>query len=236
MPVSIDTVYQRVLALANKEQRGYITPLEFNLLANQAQLEVFEQYFYDLNQFKRQPSETTTFSDMEELINNKLSLFTSVVNLSSSATVYPPNYKTGKIFVLVGSVNYEATLIDMNELRNLLDSPFHAIGLEKNPVYIHSNIPGSDVEVYNHNGLITNNATVSCEVITEPARVEWAYNVIGEKALYNAGPSIDFQLHDSEENNLVIKILKLAGVIIKHPDVIGVAGQEEGKEIQQQKS
>jgi len=46
--ISIDTVYQRVLALANKEQRGYITPQEFNLLANQAQLDIFDQYFYDL--------------------------------------------------------------------------------------------------------------------------------------------------------------------------------------------
>ena len=40
--VNIDTVYQRVLAIANKEQRGYITPQEFNLLANQAQMEIFE--------------------------------------------------------------------------------------------------------------------------------------------------------------------------------------------------
>ena len=48
--VNIDTVYQRVLALANKEQRGYVTPQEFNLLANQAQQELFEQYIYDLNQ------------------------------------------------------------------------------------------------------------------------------------------------------------------------------------------
>ena len=40
--VNIDTVYQRVLAIANKEQRGYITPLEFNLLANQASLDVFD--------------------------------------------------------------------------------------------------------------------------------------------------------------------------------------------------
>ena len=62
--VNIDTVYQRVLALANKEQRGYITPLEFNLMANQAQLAVFEQYFYDLDQVKRKPSDSTTFSDM----------------------------------------------------------------------------------------------------------------------------------------------------------------------------
>ena len=45
MAVNIDTVYQRVLAIANKEQRGYITPQEFNLLANQAQLVIFEQYF-----------------------------------------------------------------------------------------------------------------------------------------------------------------------------------------------
>ena len=51
--VSIDTVYQRVLALANKEQRGYITPQEFNLFANQAQMEIFEQYFYDTKQFNR---------------------------------------------------------------------------------------------------------------------------------------------------------------------------------------
>ena len=43
MAISIDTVYQRVLAAANKEQRGYITPLEFNLMANQAQLSIFEQ-------------------------------------------------------------------------------------------------------------------------------------------------------------------------------------------------
>ena len=53
MAVNIDTVYQRVLAIANKEQRGYITPQEFNLLANQAQMEVFEEYFYDINKFDR---------------------------------------------------------------------------------------------------------------------------------------------------------------------------------------
>ena len=53
--VLVDTVYQRVLALANKEQRGYITPQEFNLFANQAQMDIFDQYFYDLNQFKRLP-------------------------------------------------------------------------------------------------------------------------------------------------------------------------------------
>ena len=40
MAVSVDTVYQKVLAFANKEQRGYITPQEFNLYANQAQMDI----------------------------------------------------------------------------------------------------------------------------------------------------------------------------------------------------
>ena len=61
--VNIDTVYQRVLAIANKEQRGYITPLEFNLLANQAQMIIFEQYFYDLDKVKKNFS--VKYSDYE---------------------------------------------------------------------------------------------------------------------------------------------------------------------------
>ena len=67
--VNIDTVYQRVLAIANKEQRGYITPLEFNLMANQAQLAVFEQYFYDINQNERSPGNSRQYSDIEHIMN-----------------------------------------------------------------------------------------------------------------------------------------------------------------------
>ena len=35
------------MAIINKDNNGYITPDEFNLFAKQAQLEIFEQYFYD---------------------------------------------------------------------------------------------------------------------------------------------------------------------------------------------
>ena len=93
--VPIDTVYQRVLALANKEQRGYITPLEFNLLANQAQMQIFEQYFYDLDQVKRTDSEESSLSDMEELIKNKLTVFTSTQPVV--AGVFPANYRIGTL-------------------------------------------------------------------------------------------------------------------------------------------
>jgi len=75
MAVNIDTVYQRVQAIANKEQRGYITPQEFNLHANQAQMDIFEQYFYDLEFFLTQPSNDTTYADMVDMLNEKIDIF-----------------------------------------------------------------------------------------------------------------------------------------------------------------
>jgi hypothetical protein len=57
--VNINTVYQTVLQILNKEQRGYITPAEFNNLAQQVQLEIFESYFPDGNQLNRQNQNNT---------------------------------------------------------------------------------------------------------------------------------------------------------------------------------
>ena len=78
MAVNINTVYQKVLAIANKEKRGYLTPQEFNLFADQAQKEIFEQYFYDLNQFKRVSGNTSEYSDMVDYLEDKISFFQDV--------------------------------------------------------------------------------------------------------------------------------------------------------------
>ena len=79
--VSIDTVYQRVLAILNKENRGYLTPQEFNLMANQAQLEIFEQYFYDLNQFSRMGENDSEYANIIDNIEEKIDLFGQSVEL-----------------------------------------------------------------------------------------------------------------------------------------------------------
>ena len=233
--ILIDTVYQRVLAIANKEQRGYITPLEFNLLANQASLDVFEQYFYDLNQFERVTAEKPSLSDMSELIKNKLTAFTTIENVTGGGVIYPPNYRTGKIY----AGDYEAKLVTINEVRRLLDSQFHRMGLVKNPVYIESRHSGQDIRVFDGvsiSGRLT--LGVRVEVITAPVKVEWGYDVVAEKALYNADPTrtINFEHHPSDETTMVMKILELAGVIIQNPGVMQYADQEDLKKIQQQKS
>ena len=235
MPVNIDTVYQRVLAAANKEQRGYITPLEFNLMANQAQMEIFEQYFYDLDQFKRKDnapvlqlkSDDSSFSEMIELIHNKLRPFTSV-QIVTGGTVFPDNYRTGKVFV----AGVEVELTKINTILDLLASNFHREGLRNNPMYVRQ-YGNRDIEVFNHSGLLQTGVTA--EIITEPERVEWGYTVVGEKALFNANRSDNFELHRSEESELVTKILLLAGIILNKPGLTQIAVGQDISRIQQQK-
>ena len=44
----INSVRETVLSVLNKNNYGYITPSDFNLYAKQAQLDIFEDYFYHL--------------------------------------------------------------------------------------------------------------------------------------------------------------------------------------------
>ena len=74
MAVNVNTVYQTVLLILNKEQRGYITPQEFNDVATQVQLEIFNKYFEDLNQQIRVPQTDLDYADRVLNIDEKLSI------------------------------------------------------------------------------------------------------------------------------------------------------------------
>ena len=75
MAINIDTVYQKVLAIANKEQRGYINPQQFNLFANQAQMDIFEDYFFKLNQLEFGQKNSTQYADLKTILLEKIQPF-----------------------------------------------------------------------------------------------------------------------------------------------------------------
>ena len=109
MAVSIDTVYQRVLAMANKEQRGYITPQEFNLFANQAQMEIFEQYFYDAGQFNRMPKDETPRADVVHLLEEKISIFKKRAQPVTITNKYGDGTLPSDVYRLDNVLSYNTT-------------------------------------------------------------------------------------------------------------------------------
>jgi len=83
MAINVNTVYQTVLLILNKEQRGYMTPVEFNKTGTQAQLEIFETYFDSLNQQIRIPQTDTDYADRVSNLDEKISIFKEFGNATS---------------------------------------------------------------------------------------------------------------------------------------------------------
>ena len=242
--VSINTVYQRVLGILNKEQRGYVTPQEFNLFANQAQMDLFEQYFYDINQFGRIPGNDTEYSDMLNILNEKINIFETPAN--------PPS-RTGNFFdeptdlYRLGTVIYnntttdrfgttstepiEAERINANEFLYINSSP---LTKPKNirPVFVANT---SGIRVYGDSE-ITDVNDIEFNYIKTPATAQWGYQIVFGEALYDASTTTNFELHPSEETELVIKILELSGILIKDLNLYQVFDKEEQEKIQQEKS
>jgi len=254
MAVSINNVYQKVLALANKEQRGYITPQEFNLFADQAQQEIFEQYFYNLEQRQRAVGNEFDYADMVTNIEEKISLFEVAdyavstidnfgnINVSTSVPIIRPLHMLGHVKIrytsLYGGKFCTVEQIQMKELEKYGNSPL-AIWTSRRPVYVKYSDADSPVriQIYPHPGA---DATIWINYIRKPKKPNWTYVISGTSgsALFNPDPVAgwqDFELHASEENVLVVKILQLAGVAIKDFNLAQMAGQKEVNTIQQQK-
>ena len=78
MAVNVDIVYKTVLLILNQQQRGYMTPDEFNKVATQVQLTMFEMYASDLNQQYRVPQNTTEYANRVKNLEEKLEYFQTI--------------------------------------------------------------------------------------------------------------------------------------------------------------
>ena len=236
--VNIDTVYQRVLALANKEQRGYITPQEFNLFANQAQYEIFEQYFYDISQFSRVSSNSTEYSDMLGFLDEKLGIFKKTGNFSVGTNTQGTFVNKPVDFYRVGSVYAESTGYDGNSYRTRFEEVDYKEYVQMSNSYLTRPTQKRPIYYIVDDKIIlqpNQSGTVNMSYVRKLADVQWGYVVISDKAIWDANNSVDFELHKSEETELVYKILKLAGLGMKRDDVAKGGQGLESLQVQQEK-
>jgi len=124
--INVDTVYKTVLLILNKEQRGYMTPDEFNKIATQVQLEIFENYFENLNQQLRVPDNDSEYADRIKNLDEQIAVFKTIgdcslvstgmwiLPTSSGATIYSePIFST-----VIGQSNYALTSLNQAQIQN----------------------------------------------------------------------------------------------------------------------
>ena len=224
--VRIDDVYQKVLAFTNKEQRGYITPQEFNLFANQAQLEIFEQYFYDLNQFLRPPGNSEEYSNIVTNLREKIAVFERTGTINSGVII--PS--TGDVLYRLGTVTSQGIVVEEVQPD---DNPY----IQSSPLLASSALRPTYIRSGPLRVTLTPNTSAICTYVKRPTTPRWGYFVISGNALYDPNPAktTDFELHPSEEPELVYKILKLSGASIKRDDIMRIGQGLESQQIQQEK-
>ena len=84
----IDEVYSTVLSVLNKNNYGYLSPSDFNLFAQQAQLDIFEDFFYSYNyQLSKENvrQSGTGYADIKKGIEEDIAIFSASVILDQPA-------------------------------------------------------------------------------------------------------------------------------------------------------
>jgi len=225
MAVSVNTVYRTVLLIINKEQRGLLTPDEFNRIAAQVQLEIFNEYFDDLNQQLRVPGNDSEYSDRIKNLEQKISIFqdsgSCVFNGGAfNLPVLTSPYEFYKLGTVIYNNEKEVQLVQPNELLELNLSPITKPS-KYWPIYTYKNFK---IAVYPN----TIASGISCTYIRKPLNPIWNFTSTppGYQYIYTPTGSQDFELHPTEQTNLITRILLYSGIVIKDPQIVQVAAQQ----------
>ena len=230
MAISVDTVYKTVLLILNKEQRGYMTPDEFNKIATQVQLETFENYFESLNQQLRVPDNDSEYADRIKNIDEKIAIFKKYEATTYSTDHFTLPTELYRLGTVIYKDEIEAQLVQRNDLLYVNQSPLTK-PTEQYPLYLYE-----DNKLYLKPNDIQTNISVS--YVKKPPDVIWNFEIPSGQNYYQyvTSGSQDFELDVSEQPEVIVKILLYAGVVVKDYNLVNLAAQQVQAEQINQKS
>ena len=238
MAINVNTVYQTVLSILNKESRGFLTPDEFKRIGAQVQLDILDRNFHDYNRavIKQNAGRFVEgYGDISEKIEEKIDPFfkqADITLINGVGTLPTDLYKTINISVTNKTIQLEK--VNKKNLSYLLSSPLTK-PTTSHPVYYQR---ATDIIV---EPALSDNSWTLGNLLIEYTKIPndpvWNSSADSNGALtYNSSGSTDFTLHESDRVELIIGILKYAGLVISDPTVVQAASGEESKTIQLQNS
>jgi hypothetical protein len=228
----INHVRNTVLTILNKENRGYITPEQFNSYAAHAQQGIFNLYFAEyarMVSLKNSRRLSADYGDRVREIQSHIDTFTKVQSIAKSGTAYPKPADMFKPLSIRHNGNevvqipiYKETFVDNANLTG--PSATYPVYVDKDNVFAVK--PST----------ITSN--IELVYIRNPIAPKWTYTLVLDEPVFNPSASDyqDFELGMDDSVSLVIEICKLAGVTIREADVVTFANNADVLESQKQNS
>lgn len=225
----IDLVYKTLLTIINKENQGYVSPTEFNILANNVQNEIFRGYFEDENKDKTKENRGYTnkgYSNLDFNERQRIDQFAAIEDIAKLPNgqftlpddlyfieddgIVPLNDKTGQ---QDGNVIEEVERNTIGYLNRSISAPSAVY-----PVYERYN---KYIYVYPESISL-----IRMRYLRIPKVPKWTYFVTGAgNELFDPSNSSfqDFELHESEFSNIINRMLTYFGINLREAEVVQIA-------------
>ena len=233
---NINSVYENVRRLSAKDERGFVTPIDFNYFAPLAQMELFKE---KISGYRIATRNENNFLQGTGIFDQKISIKQDLITLkrvdepltfvSISSDVNKFSLPDDYSYYTDFSINEkDVTIVDSDEFKSYKSSFLCSPSLE-NPVgYLDYN----SVNIINKEANVT--ATISYYKIPQGSSrlglpslqsPTWAYTG-SSNPLYNPNGSINFELPQHLEQELTFKILSMIGITIRDTEVYNTASKE----------
>jgi hypothetical protein len=225
----IDRIYKKVKTFVNTDVRGNVTPVEFNLFLHDALQERQNELIGLINQHQNRANRGLSGSGLESLAENhreKLQQYlakeTQVSNTNGQLTVPSNAVYIDLVVKTKGDVEFEQCA-NFKEFRILKPNAKKSF-----PLSIRF---GNVIETYP----LAVEQSISISFIRKLIIPNWTYEVISGNELFNPShPNFrDADAHPSEEDVLVVKVLKRFGINLKENEITAIASQTEQINTQQ---
>ncbi len=239
--ISINEVRNTVMFFINKNNKGYITPDEFNMFSLMAQMDLFNSMFVDYNNSlikKDRRLTNSEYGDLPKSFEQSIDIFsvyTTPANFTFTAGTGLWSYSGTDLFLdqQLSLINPQGKktiieLVSKSELNYLVNSNMTAPSTIY-PVYAKID------DRYKIIPLVPSGYTTELFYIRRPKNPKWTYtNVLGNP-VFNASASDlqNFEIDYAYFPDLVVKILLYCGLSIREELVIQSASAEEIKNFQQ---
>jgi hypothetical protein len=226
----INEVRNTVLSILNKNNYGYISPSDFNLFAKQAQLDIFEQYFYDYNRQINQENNRlgrlsgSGLADLKKQLAEVIDTFTTQSTLSQAGNVYP---LPADWYTLLDLLNVTTIIERVNETKiNLLNNSNLTAPSSEFPAYVVTPLTTAPPPAVS-NSLTVYPASIigdlTLQYVRYPLNPKWTYTSLslGQPIFDQSQADYqDFELPLSDFDELVTRILKYSGLSIREMEVV----------------
>lgn len=228
----IDLVYKTVQTLMNKENNGYLSPTEFNLMAKLAQDEIYKDYFSDENKDKIRENRGITnkgYGNLDFNRRQEIAKFAAIDTLTADLDI--SKFTLPEDLHLIeddGVTTTNGTVIEEVE-RSKMGYLSKSLAVDpKYPVYERY---GKYILAYP-----ADISQVTIKYIRRPKDPVWSYMEVMGKEMFNpASPSYqDFEVDEGEFVNLVIKILSYFSINIREGDVLTATEILKNRETQKE--